>query len=256
MTLDAKIELLKQDKNAIVTGASRGIGKAIVEEFAHQGINMWVCASKYSKQFEDDMKKIEEENQIWIKPVYFDLREEEEIKSVLRGIIKEKKSIDILVNNAGVPNGGLMQMTSLDTLREVMEVNFIAQISIIQMVSKIMMRQRKGNIINMGSVGGIEAREGYLSYGASKAAFLWATRSISKELARYGIRVNAVAPGLVETDMGNYKNLEEKEKITNMVSMKRMGKPEEIAKAVMFLASEDSSFLTGAILNVDGGRLI
>ena len=119
-----------------------------------------------------------------------------------------------------------------------------------------MMRKKSGTIINMGSVGGIEAREGYLSYGSSKAAFLWATRSISKELAKYNIRVNAVAPGLIETDMGEYKNDAEREKVLNAISMKRMGKPEEVAKTVRFLASDDSSFMTGTILNVDGGRLV
>ena len=149
-----------------------------------------------------------------------------------------------------------MQMTSMNTLREVMEINFIAQIAIIQIVSKAMMRKKSGTIINMGSVGGIEAREGYLSYGSSKAAFLWATRSISKELAKYNIRVNAVAPGLIETDMGEYKNDAEREKVLNAISMKRMGKPEEVAKTVRFLASDDSSFMTGTILNVDGGRLV
>ena len=149
-----------------------------------------------------------------------------------------------------------MQMTSMDTLRQVLEINFVAQIYLIQLISRAMMRRKCGSIINMGSVGGIEAREGYLAYGSSKAAFLWATRSISKELAKYNIRVNAVAPGLIETDMGGYKKEEEQEKIINAISMKRWGQPEEIAKAVLFLASEDSSFMTGAVLNVDGGRLI
>lgn len=242
--------------NAIVTGARRGIGRAVVEEFAANKINVWACASKYNEEFEKDMKELSERHGVWIKPVYFDLQNEDEIKCTLKEIIGEKKTIDILVNNAGVPSGGLMQMTSMSTLRNVMEINFIAQIYVTQLVSKVMIRQKEGTIINMGSVGGIEAREGYLSYGSSKAALLWATRSISKELAKYNIRVNAVAPGLVGTDMGDYKKKEEQDKILNEISMKRWGRPEEIAKAVMFLASDASSFMTGAVLNVDGGRLI
>ncbi|MBS6465382.1 MAG: SDR family oxidoreductase [Clostridium sp.] len=241
--------------NAIVTGARRGIGRAIVELFAQKGINIWACASKENEEFEQDMKQLSEEYHVWIKPVYFDLANEEETTNALKEVIKEKQPIDILVNNAGVPYGNLMQMTPLKNLREVMEINFIAQIHVMQLISRVMMRQKSGSIINMGSVGGIEAREGYLAYGSSKAALLWATRSVSKELAKYNIRVNAVAPGLVESDMGMYKKTEEQEKILNEISMKRMGRPEEIAEAVYFLATDASSFMTGAIMNVDGGRL-
>ena len=196
-----------------------------------------------------------EEYHVWIKPVYFNLENEEETTKALKEVIKEKQPIDILVNNAGVPYGNLMQMTPLKNLREVMEINFIAQIHVMQLVSRVMMRQKSGSIINMGSVGGIEAREGYLAYGSSKAALLWATRSVSKELAKYNIRVNAVAPGLVESDMGMYKTTEEQEKIQNVTCMKRMGQPREIAETVYFLATDASSFMTGAIMNVDGGRL-
>lgn len=243
-------------KNAIVTGARCGIGRAIVEEFAHNKINIWACASKYNAEFEKDMKTLSDKYNVWINTVYFDLSNELEIKNALTSIIREKKTIDILVNNAGIPSGGLMQMTSIATLRNVIEINFVAQIYITQIVSKVMMRQRNGIIINMGSVGGIEAREGYLAYGSSKAAFLWATRSISKELAKYNIRVNAIAPGLIETNMGNYKSKEEREKVVSGTSMKRFGKPNEVAKVAMFLVSDDSSFMTGTVLNVDGGRLL
>ncbi|MBQ8951845.1 MAG: SDR family oxidoreductase [Eubacterium sp.] len=242
--------------NAIITGARKGIGRAVAEEFASHGINIWACYSSENPDFSDDMKLLSEKYNVWIKPVIFDLRDEEAVKKACKEIISEKIPIDILVNNAGVPGGGLMQMTSVSSLREVMEVNFISQILITQLISKYMARKGGGSIVNMGSIGGIEAREGYLSYGSSKAALMWATRCISKELAKYNIRVNAVAPGLVETDMGNFKSDEERDKILNSISMKRMGTPEEIAKAVYFLASEDASFITGTVLLADGGRLI
>ena len=243
--------------NAIVTGASRGIGRAIVEKFAKNNINVWACASKENEQLEQYGKELQAQNGVWIKPVYFDLRDDGQIKKQLGQIVNEKKPVDILVlvNNAGIPFGGLMQMTSLKKLREVMEVNFISQIAVTQIISKVMMKQQRGSIVNIGSVGGIEAREGYLAYGSSKAAFMWATRMISKELGPYHIRVNAVAPGLLDTDMGMYKPQEERRKILQENSMKRLGTPEEVADIVYFLASEEASFMTGSIVNVDGGRL-
>lgn len=259
--------------NAIVTGARKGIGRAVVEKFIKNGINIWACTSHIDDAFMQNLKELSEnegyvvtdsvtQNDSWIMPIELDLRNEESIKDAVKKIYSAKDSegkrlsVDILVNNAGVSSSGMMQMTSMDTLRDVMEVNFIGQMSLIQGISKMMIRQKAGSIVNIGSVGGIEAREGYLAYGSSKAAFMWATRCISKELAPYNIRVNAVAPGLVETDMGNTKSDEEQQKILNAISMKRKGTPEEIAEVVYFLATEASSFITGSIINADGGRLI
>ena len=250
--------------NAIVTGARRGIGRAIVEKFIKNGINVWACSSHMDDSFIEDMKALESSCEAGGKiiPLELDLRNEQSIKDAVKKVYSSKDeegnrvAVDILVNNAGVPSSGLMQMTSMDTLRDVMEVNFIGQMALIQGISKIMIRQKSGSIVNIGSGGGIEAREGYLAYGSSKAAFMWATRCISKELAPYNIRVNAVAPGLVETDMGNVKSEEEQSKILDAISMKRKGTPEEIAEVVYFLSTDASSFITGSIINADGGRLI
>lgn len=263
--------------NAIVTGARRGIGRAVVKKFIENGINVWATTSRMDDSFIEDMKRLESDvsdsrslgsesvasSKLGkIIPIELELRSEDSIKAAVKAITSErdedgnKLSIDILVNNAGIPSGGLMQMTSMDTLRDVMEVNFIGQMSLIQKISKVMMRQKKGAVVNIGSVGGIEAREGYLAYGSSKAAFMWATRCISKELAPYNIRVNAVAPGLVDTEMGDYKVDAEQQKILDAISMKRKGTPEEIAEVVYFLSTDASSFITGSIINADGGRLI
>ena len=253
--------------NAIVTGARRGIGRAVVKKFIENGINVWATTSRMDDSFVEDIKSLEQENIEnktvgKVTPIELELRSEDSVKAAVKAITSErdeegnKLSIDILVNNAGIPSGGLMQMTSMDTLRNVMEVNFIGQMSLIQKISKVMMRQKKGSIVNIGSVGGIEAREGYLAYGSSKAAFMWATRCISKELAPYNIRVNAVAPGLVDTEMGDYKADAEQQKILDAISMKRKGTPEEIAEVVYFLSTDASSFITGSIINADGGRLI
>ena len=192
---------------------------------------------------------------MWIKPVYFDLSSEEEVKNAFKEIYKEKLPLDIVVNNAGVAYGGLMTMTPVQKLKEVFEINYFATVEIMQLAAKLMMRQKSGNIINMASVGGIETNPGYLAYGSSKAAVIWTTKSVSKELAQYNIRVNAVAPGLTKTEMGMYRNEEELNKVIDRSSLKRMADPQEIANAVLFLASDKSSFMTGSILNIDGGRL-
>ena len=241
-------------KNIIITGCNRGIGKEILIQFAQNRNDIWACVRQENQEFTELINELQELYKVKITPVYFDLTEESQIKSGIQSILKEKKQIDVLVNNAGIAYGGLFTMTSMNKLKEVFQVNYFAQIYIAQLVSKAMVRQKSGVIINMASVGGIEANPGYLAYGSSKAALIWATKCMAKELGNYGVRVNAVAPGLTETNMGHYKSDEELLKVINRTSLKRMGTPGEIAKAVMYLASDEASFVTGQILQVDGGR--
>lgn len=242
-------------KNAVVTGANRGIGRSIVESFASEGANVWACARKQSDNFEKDMFELSKKYGVWIKPVYFDLSDEDAIKGGIKQIVAEKKLVDILVNNAGVAFGGLMTMTPLSKLKEVFQINYFSQVLMMQLVAKVMMRQRFGSIINIASVGGIKTNPGYLAYGSSKASVIWATQCVSKELAPYNIRVNAVAPGLTKTEMGFYKSEDELSNVVSGTAMKRMAKPEEIANGVVWLASDKSSFVTGHILSIDGGRI-
>lgn len=246
---------LLENKNIIITGCNRGIGRAVLELFVSQGGNIWACTRCRSAEFEKELYSLSEQYGVWIEPVYFDLADDESIKGAVSGILKEKRSIDILVNNAGIAYGGLMQMTPIHKLKEVFQINYFSQILIMQLAAKAMVRQNYGNIINMASAGGIETNPGYLAYGSSKASLIWATQSIAKELGVYNIRVNAVAPGLTDTAMGNYKPDDELNKTIERTSLKRMADPEEIAEAVLFLASEQSSFVTGHILKVDGGRI-
>lgn len=241
-------------KTAIITGSNRGIGKEILLQFAKEGADIWACARKESEEFLEFIDKTASMNQVAITPVYFDLSDKNQTKKGIQSIIKEKKPIDILVNNAGIAHGATFQMTSMDRLREVFEINYFSQIQIMQLISRYMMKQKSGSIINIASVGGIEANPGYLAYGSSKAALIWATKCLSKEVGAYGIRVNAVAPGLTETNMGHYKSQQEIEKVLKRTSLNRMGKPSEIAEAVVYLASEQASFITGQVLCVDGGR--
>lgn len=241
--------------NAIVTGAKKGIGYATVLKLAEQGINVWACARCYDADFEENLEQIAKKNNVWIEPIYFDLLDIEEIKKGIKNIISKKKKIDILVNVAGIVYNNSFFMTPIEKLKEVFEVNYFNQIFVMQLVGRIMMRQKNGVIVNVTSVSGIEITEGKLAYGSSKAAFIYATKAISKELAQYNIRVNAIAPGLTDTDMNKTISEEDMEKVIKRSSFKRMATPEEIASAIEFLVSNRSSFMTGQVLVVDGGRL-
>ncbi len=242
-------------KNIIITGSARGIGRTILELFAENGANIWACARTQSDDFERELKKLSEKHSVWITPVYFDLTDEEAVKKGIQQIIKEKKQIDVLVNNAGMAYGNLFTMTPISKLKEVFQINYFAQIQIMQLILRVMMRQKSGSIVNMASVGGVETAPGYLAYGSSKAALMYASKSCSHEVGEYGIRVNSIAPGLVETDMGEYKSDEEIQKVLERSSLHRKANPKEIANCALFLASDKSSYITGQTLIVDGGRI-
>lgn len=242
-------------KSVIITGSNRGIGRALTEGFAAAGYDIWACARKKNEAFEERLCNLSEQYGVIVKPVYFDLAEEKQIKEGIKEILQEKREIDVLINNAGVAHGALFTMTSMEKLREVYEVNVFAQVQIMQLVARKMMKQKKGCIINMCSVGGIETEPGYLAYGSGKAALIWITKAVARELGAYNIRVNGIAPGLIDTDMGNYKTDAELETVLNRMAIHRMGKAEEVAKAALYIASEDAAYMTGQIMILDGGRV-
>lgn len=242
-------------KTVIITGANRGIGRASVKAFAEHGYDLWACARRPNEAFEADMAEEAARTGVAITPVYFDLLNEEEIQIGVKKILSEKRDVDVLLNCAGIPYGGLFTMTTLEKLREVYQVNVFAQVQIMQLVARRMMRQKRGCIINLCSVGGIEAQPGYLAYGSSKAAMIWITRCASRELGPCNIRVNGIAPGLVDTDMGGFKSETERDKVLERTSLGRLGRPEEIAAAAVYLASEEAAFMTGHIMVLDGGRV-
>ena len=242
-------------KTAIITGANRGIGRAILEKFAENDFDIWACARTENEEFVTAIEKLSERTGVEITPIYFNLSSEEEIKRGMKNILSAKKNIDVLVNNAGIAHGGAFNMTSIKTMRDIFEVNVFAQVAIMQLVTRKMIRQESGGcIINMCSAGGIKASPGYLAYGSSKAALIWITKMAAKELGKYKIRVNGIAPSLVETSMGHYKSDEEIEKYLSEMALKRFATPEEIAEAALYI--ESANFMTGHILVLDGGRTI
>jgi len=246
--------VLIKGKTAVITGCNRGIGKAILEVFAKNGANVWACVRKPDVDFTEYVEWVIAETGVKIIPVYFDLEDTEQIKEGVKTIRSTKESIDILVNNAGVIHTSLFQMTSIDKMREIFELNLFSQMLLTQQISKIMMRQKSGSIINLSSSAAIEANEGRTAYATSKSALITSTQVLSKELAVCGIRVNAIAPGLTQTDMMVESTPEDiLENTLQRISMRRVGRPEEIAKTALFLASDMSSYITGQVLRVDGG---
>ena len=243
-----------KNKNAIITGAAGGIGRATVECFAANGANIWACELKPFGNFEEEMASIAEKNGVWIEPIYFDVTDEEKVKEAVKQIRQKKVSVDILANIAGiVAPSTSFPMTEMAKIKKVFEVNFFALTLLTQYISRLMLRQNNGSIINISSIAGIDGDPAQYEYAASKAAVIGGTKKLARELAPNNIRVNAIAPGMIQTEMGAHIEDELREEILNKVMMKRMGRPEEIANAIVFLASDMASYITGQVIRVDGG---
>jgi 3-oxoacyl-[acyl-carrier protein] reductase len=246
--------MLLKGKTAVLTGCNRGIGKAILEVFAKNGVSIWACVRQLDDDFINLAKCVEGDHEVKITPVPFDLADEEQVKEGIKTIRSAKEPVDILVNNAGVIFTALFQMTSVAKMKEIFEINYFSQILLTQSITKIMVRQKAGNIINISSSAAIEGNEGRTAYAASKAAIIASTKVMAKELAMYNIRVNAIAPGLTETDMMQDSTSKEALEYTlQRICMRRIGTPEEIANVALFLSSDLSTYMTGQVLRVDGG---
>ena len=243
-----------EGKNAIITGSRRGIGRATVEVFAQNGANVWACARKPDQSFEADMTALAEKYGGWIKPVYFDLADETAMKCAVRAIHNEKLPIDILVNNAGiVEQNSAFLMTPAERIRKVMETNFTAQMIFTQYIARMMAKKEKGSIVFLSSIAGLDGNPAQLEYVAAKAAIVGAVKKLAIELGESNIRVNAVAPGIIDTDMGNAMQNDLMQNILNKSIMKRLGSPVEVANVISFISSDMASYMTGQIIRVDGG---
>ncbi len=245
--------MLLREKTAIVTGANRGIGRAIVERFAQHGASMWAHARQATPEFTAAMAECAGRHGVEIRPVCFDVTDGPALKATLKEIVASGRPIDVLVNNAGVAHGGLFQMTPMTKIREVFEVNFFAPLAISQVVAGLMRKHGGGSIINIASISGLDLKAGNVAYGTSKAALMAATRTLAAELGAQGIRVNAIAPGLTDTDMAGLMESKAGSDMIERTSFKRLARPTEIADTAVFLASEMASFVTGQVLRVDGG---
>lgn len=245
---------LLQGKTAIVTGGSRGIGKGIVEMFAQHGANV---AFTYSSSAEAAEILAKEASNLGVKAVAYqsNAASYEESQQLADDVLKEFGSIDILVNNAGITKDNLLMRMSEDDFDKVIEVNLKSVFNMTKAVQRTMLKQRKGSIINMSSVVGVKGNAGQANYAASKAGIIGFSKSIALELGSRDIRCNAVAPGFIETEMTDKLGEETVKSWRDAIPLKRGGTPEDIANVCVFLASDLSAYVTGQVLNVDGGML-
>ena len=242
-------------KVAFITGATRGIGRAIALELAKEGYNIALNYRTENEALETLKKEISELG-VECYPVQGDVSKAEDSERMTKEIIEHFEQIDVLVNNAGITKDKLIQRMKEEEFTDVINVNLVGTFNITKNVIKYMTKKRYGKIINLSSVVGISGNAGQSNYAASKAGIIGFTKSIAKELASRNITANAVAPGFIQTDMTNVLKDEVKEAIEETIPLKRLGTAEDVAKVVKFLASDDSNYITGQVINVDGGMLM
>ena len=242
-------------KVAFITGATRGIGRAIALELAKEGYNIALNYRTENEALETLKKEISELG-VECYPVQGDVSKAEDSERMTKEIIEHFEQIDVLVNNAGITKDKLIQRMKEEEFTDVINVNLVGTFNITKNVIKYMTKKRYGKIINISSVVGISGNAGQSNYDASKAGIIGFTKSIAKELASRNITANAVAPGFIQTDMTNVLKDEIKEAIESTIPLKRLGTAEDVAKVVKFLASDDSNYITGQVINVDGGMLM
>ena len=243
------------NKVALITGATRGIGKQIAITLSKQKYDIVIT---YRKENED-LKNIKEEitkSDVNCLAIRGDVSNFEDCENVVKETIEKFGHIDVLVNNAGITKDMLIARMKEVDFKQVIDVNLVGTFNMTKNVITYMMKARTGRIINISSVVGISGNAGQSNYAASKAGIIGFTKSLSKELASRNILVNAIAPGFIETDMTNVLKEDVKENIAKSIPLKRMGCSEDVANVVKFLASDDSSYITGQVLHVDGGMLI
>ncbi len=242
------------DKVAMITGATRGIGKQIALTLANEGYNIVL---NYRTE-NDELKQLKNEiesKKVKCLTVQGDVTNFEDCKQMIESAIEEFGKVDVLVNNAGITKDMLLARMKEEDFKQVIDVNLVGTFNMTKNVISYMMKARNGKIINISSVVGIAGNAGQTNYSASKAGIIGFTKSLAKEVASRNILVNAVAPGFIETNMTDVLKQEVKDEIAKNIPLKRMGTPQDVANVVKFLASEDSSYITGQVISVDGGMI-
>ena len=239
-------------KTVLITGGSRGIGKAVAIKFAEKGnqiIINYVSEKTDTEKLKNELLEAGAKDVLLIKA---DVSNSEDVKNM---VIEKFEKIDILVNNAGITKDNLLMRMSEEEFDKVIQINLKGTYLVTKEVTKYMMKKRSGSIVNLASVVGVAGNAGQCNYAASKAGIIGFTKSIAKELASRNIRANAVAPGFIETDMTNVLKEEIKENINSQIPLRRMGSAKEVAELVYFLGEDASSYITGQVINVDGGMI-
>ena len=244
-----------QGKLAFITGASQGIGKAIALKFAEEGADL-IITGRNEEKLIDIASEIEQQFSVNVFTFSADLSDPSSVKKMIFNINKLKRPLDVVVNNAGMLHSNMLGLISRKEIEEQFEVNVFSLIQICQLTSRMMMRHKKGSIINMSSIMGVHGAQGVSAYSSSKAAILGFSKSLAKELAIYNIRVNTISPGFIDTDMTQALSKADYEKRVKSICLGKAGQPENVADAALFLASGMSSYITGQNIGVDGGMVI
>lgn len=243
-----------KNKYIVITGSNRGIGFAILKACVENGANVFACMRSRSEETERKLQNLSEMYHREVHPVYFDLGDEQMIKAGASEILQYKMPIFGIVNNAGViGTKQLFLMTSMDDIRYTFDINFFGHVFLTQRLLKNMIRNRSGSIVNISSAAALDGDPAQFEYVASKAAMIGAAKKWANELGGYGIRVNAVAPGVTQTEMVSEMKAELLAGTVGNTALHRMGQSEEIAKTVVYLLSDNSSYMTGQVVRVDGG---
>lgn len=244
-----------QGKNVLVTGASRGIGRSIALELASKGANVVI---NYAGSEEQAQAVVEEVQKFGVKSfkIQADVSQEADVKTMVKEVISELGGLDILVNNAGVTKDNLLMRMKKEEFDQVIDINLKGVFLCTKAVTRHMMKQRSGKIINVASIVGVSGNPGQANYVAAKAGVIGMTKSVAQELASRNILVNAVAPGFISTDMTDALTKEQQEAILSRIPLAKLGTPEDVANVVRFLASDDANYMTGQTLHIDGGMVM
>ena len=244
--------MLLEGKKAFVTGGARGIGREIVLSFLSNGASVYfidINESEYMGEYQDLASK----NNCEVVFKKANVADEEEITAVCEEILKESGGIDILVNNAGITRDGLVFRMKSEDWDSVLKINLTSAFYISKVIARAMIKQKSGSIVNVASIVGVIGNAGQCNYSASKAGLIGFSKSLAREVASRGVRVNAVAPGFIQTPMTDKLNDDQKKALNDKIPLVRLGQPAEVAKVILFLASDLSSYVTGQVINIDGG---